>query len=83
MTGVHLVHGLHHLIKMRETLISAVVFVDNPGTGRGQTALSFVFAFQLEPLELAGMMVEPKAAAFYKVDICQTVILCDLDETVL
>ena len=68
---------------MRKTLISAVVFVNNSGTGRSQTALPLVFAFQFEPFKLAGVMVEPKAAAFYKGDICQTVILRDLDETIL
>ena len=83
ITGIDLINGLHHLIKVGETLFSAVVLINNPCAGRCDPALAFILALQLITLKFTGVMIKPESAAFYKRNICQAVIFIDLDQTIL
>ena len=68
---------------MGETLFAAIVFIDDPGAGRRDAAFTLVFAGELVAFVLAGVMVEPKTAAFHEGYIGKHIVFCDLYKAVL
>ena len=83
ISGIYLVNGSHHVIKLWKTFLSTIIFVDDPRAGRACTALSLIFSLQLQPFVFAGMVVEPESASLYIWYICQTVIFIHLNQSVL
>ena len=83
VAGIYLVNCLHQIIKLWETLFSTVIFINDSRTGWRYAAFSFVFSRKCQTLMFTGMMVEPESAALHIGNICQTVILIYLYQSVL
>ena len=83
ITAVNLIYSFHKVIELRETLFSAVIFVYDPCAARSDAAFALVLAGKLLALELAGVVVEPQSAALNERHVCENVIFCYRNKSVL
>jgi len=80
---IYFINSFHHIVKLWKLLFATIILINNTCTGWGNTALSLILSCKLLSLMLTGVVIKPKSTALYIRNICKTIILCDLNQSIL